>query len=51
MLVKLRSNEEFEGRIEYYDSAFIRLTRPDEANLFIFKHEIKYLVEQPEKSS
>ena len=44
--VRLRNNEEVEGVIEYYDNAFIRITRRDAPNLFIFKHEIKYLYEQ-----
>jgi host factor-I protein len=43
--LKLTTNEEFCGVIEYYDSSFIRLTREGEPNLFIFKHEIKYLFE------
>jgi host factor-I protein len=43
--VRLRNNEEFTGTIEYYDATFIRLTREPEPNLFIFKHEIKYLYE------
>jgi host factor-I protein len=45
--VRLRSNEEVDGVIEYYDHSFIRLTREDEPNLFIFKHDIKYLCERP----
>ena len=43
--VKLTGNEEVEGVIEYYDVSFIRLTRRKEPNLFIFKHDIKYLYE------
>ncbi len=43
--VKLRNNEEVRGIIEYYDHAFIRVTRVKAPNLFIFKHEIKYLYE------
>ena len=43
--VKLTDGEEVTGTIEYYDHSFIRLTRTDGPNLFIFKHEIKYLVE------
>jgi sRNA-binding regulator protein Hfq len=43
--VKLSSNEEIRGVIEYYDASFIRLTRRDGPNLFIFKHDIKYLYE------
>lgn len=45
--VRLRTNEEVEGVIEYYDRAFIRLTRQGAPNLFIYKHDIKYLYEQP----
>jgi sRNA-binding regulator protein Hfq len=43
--VKLADGEEVTGTIEYYDHSFIRLTRKDEPNLFIFKHDIKYLME------
>lgn len=45
MRVKLTDGEEVTGTIEYYDHSFIRLTREGEPNLFIFKHDIKYLVE------
>jgi host factor-I protein len=45
--VKLADGEEVVGTIEYYDQSFIRLTREGEPNLFIFKHEIKYLQEEP----
>lgn len=42
--VKLKSGEEVEGFIEYWDQAFVRLTRePDAPNLFIFKHDISYI--------
>ncbi len=44
--VKLVNNEEVAGTIEYYDQSFIRLTREPDPNLFIFKHEIKYLYEE-----
>ena len=44
--VKLRNNEVLTGVIEYYDANFIRLTRTAAPNLFIFKHEIKYLYEE-----
>ncbi|HVN02838.1 MAG TPA: RNA chaperone Hfq [Bryobacteraceae bacterium] len=43
--VKLTDGEEVSGTIEYYDHSFIRLTRKGAPNLFIYKHEIKYLVE------
>ena len=45
MRVKLTDGEEVTGTIEYYDHSFIRLTRKGEPNLFIFKHDIKYLTE------
>ena len=44
--VKLADNEEVSGIVEYYDQSFIRLTRRGEPNLFIFKHDIKYLWEE-----
>ncbi len=44
--VRMKSNEEFSGTIEFYDSNFIRLTREDGPNLFIYKHDIKYLLEE-----
>jgi len=43
--VRLSNNEEVTGVVEYYDASFIRITRTGEPNLFIFKHDIKYLVE------
>jgi sRNA-binding regulator protein Hfq len=45
--VKLRDNSEVAGTIEYYDHSFIRLTRLNEPNLFVYKHDIKYIYEQP----
>lgn len=45
--VKLSDNETVKGTIEYYDQRFIRITRQDAPNLFIFKHDIKYLYELP----
>ena len=47
--VKLSDNSEVSGTIEYYDQSFIRITRHDGPNLFIFKHDIKYLYEDPGK--
>lgn len=44
--VRLSNNEEVSGTVEYYDAAFIRLTRRGAPNLFIFKHDIKYLYEE-----
>ena len=44
--VKLNGGAEVVGVIEYYDHSFIRITRHGEPNLFIFKHDIKYLMEE-----
>ena len=38
-------NEEYEGVIEYYDARFIRLTREGKPNMFLFKHDLKYIAE------
>ena len=43
--VKMEGGDEVVGTIEYYDQSFIRLTREGEPNLFIFKHDIKYIQE------
>jgi host factor-I protein len=43
--VKLSDNQEVEGIVEFYDTNFIRLTRTGHPNLFLFKHDIKYLYE------
>ena len=44
--VKMADGEEVAGIVEYYDQSFIRLTRKDAPNLFIYKHDIKYLQEE-----
>ena len=43
--VKLADNDVVTGTVEYYDQRFIRITRKDAPNLFIFKHDIKYFYE------
>jgi host factor-I protein len=45
--VRLSDNQEVDGMIEFYDTHFIRLTREGEPNLFLYKHDIKYLYELP----
>lgn len=45
VLIKLENNEEVLGTIEFYDTGFLRLTRENGPNLFIYKHDIKYLHE------
>ena len=44
---RLTSDEEVEGIVEFYDASFIRLTREGAPNLFLYKHDIKYLYELP----
>ncbi len=43
--VKLLDGEVVRGWVEYYDKNMIRLTREGAPNLFIFKHEIMYILE------
>ena len=45
--VRLSDNQEVDGTIEFYDAHFIRITRQGQPNLFLFKHDIKYLYEEP----
>ncbi len=47
----MNNNEDVTGTIEYYDASFIRLTRDDGPNLFIFKHDIKYIYEIEDDAS
>ncbi len=44
--LKLADGEEVSGVVEYYDHSFIRITREGAPNLFIYKHDIKYLIEE-----
>ncbi len=46
--IRLSSNEEVVGVIEFYDANFIRVTREGAPNLFLYKHDIKYLYEEPQ---
>ena len=48
--IKLVGGEVVEGWIEYYDKNMVRLTRQGAPNLFIFKHEIMYIAEEPLRS-
>jgi len=43
--IKLAHGDVVHGWIEYYDKNMVRLTRADQPNLFIFKHEIMYIAE------
>jgi sRNA-binding regulator protein Hfq len=41
----LVDNQEIEGTIEFFDARFVRLTRKQDPNVFVFKHDIKYIYE------
>ena len=45
--IKLLDGDVIRGWIEYYDRRMVRLTREGAPNLFIFKHEIAYIAEEP----
>src|SRR5579864_7842377 len=45
--IKLMDGDVVHGWIEYYDRRMVRLTREGAPNLFIFKHEIAYIAEEP----
>ena len=45
VVLKLSDNEEIHGFVEYFDARFLRITRKGQSNLFVFKHDIKYLAE------
>jgi host factor-I protein len=45
--IKLMDGEVVCGWIEYYDRRMIRLTRDGAPNLFIYKHDIAYIAEEP----
>jgi host factor-I protein len=44
--IRLEGDAEVTGIIEFYDQNLIRLTRQGEPNLFLYKHDIKYLWEE-----
>jgi sRNA-binding regulator protein Hfq len=43
--IRLSNNDEVQGLVEFFDASFIRITRRNAPNLFLFKHDIKYLYE------
>ena len=49
VVLRLQNDDLLYGTVEYYDRHFIRLTREDGPNLFVYKHEIKYLFEDPDR--
>ena len=49
VIVKLINDDEIFGWIEYYDKSFIRLTRDNAPNVFIYKEQIKFIIEQRQR--
>ena len=49
VIVKLVNDDEIFGWIEYYDKSFIRLTRDNAPNVFIYKEQIKFIIEQRQR--
>jgi len=49
--IKLVDGEIVKGWIEYYDKGMVRLTREGAPNLFIYKHDIRYIAEEPVKKA
>lgn len=49
VIVKLVDGDEIFGWIEYYDKSFIRLTRDDAPNVFIYKEQIRFIIEQRQR--
>ena len=49
MVVVLDDGEQIRGHIEWYDRNCIKVHRPDEPNVLLFKSCIKYLYKQDEE--
>ncbi len=50
MVVVLNDGEELLGHIEWYDRNCLKVHRPDAPNLLVFKHHIKYLYKQEDRT-
>ena len=49
VIIKLVNDDEISGWIEYYDKDFIRLTRDNAPNVFIYKEQIKFIIENGQR--
>ena len=47
--IQLSDSESVRGWIEYFDDGMIRLTRENQPNLFIYKHQILSITESARK--
>ena len=50
MVVVLDDGTELTGWIEWYDKNCVKLNRADAPNLLLFKHSIKYMFKEEERS-
>lgn len=49
MVLVLKTGEQIEGVIEWYDRNCVKIQRPGEPNLLIYKPSIRYLYKQSER--
>jgi host factor-I protein len=47
--IALNDGETVRGWIEYFDDGMVRLTRENQPNLFIYKHQIRTIMEAGRK--
>ena len=50
MVLVLQDDEEVHGIIEWYDKYCLKINRPGEANLLIYKPSIKYMYKESEEA-
>jgi host factor-I protein len=49
MVIVLNDGEKIEGTIEWYDLDVLKINRPNEPNLLLLKHNIKYMFKAENK--
>lgn len=50
MVVVLDNGEQLRGHIEWYDRNCLKVHRPDEPNLLVFKHCVRYVYKQEDEA-
>ena len=48
MVILLKDGEELRGTIEWYDKSAIKVHRPSEPNILLYKDNIKYMYKEKE---
>jgi len=48
MVIVLKDGEELRGTIEWYDKSAIKVHRPSEPNILLYKDNIKYMYKEDE---